>query len=178
MLTVCIIPTDRVTSTDRQKTAEQAENRFLRWLEKNLKVPEHTMRIMKRAPGIPYIEGYPMLHIGRSYCRECTVYALCTGRVGVDVEEIREYNKYLADQFYCEEELQDRSPESWTKTWTMKEAFVKYQETGLGGIRRVKIPVMELIEKNKLKVTDIRVNKYCICTVVTDTEHEVRRMIL
>ena len=178
MLTVCIIPTDQVTSTDKKKLAEYAQIRFLRWMEQEYRLTKNTLKISKKENGIPYIEGYPMLHLSRSYCRECAVYALGTGCVGIDVEEIRTYNKYLAEQFYCESELEDLSPQNWTKLWTLKEAFAKYLETGLGGIRGCRIPVKELIEVNKLKITDIKVNRYCICSLISDTDEKARRFTL
>ena len=140
--------------------------------------------------GAPYLPEYPSLHISMSYTDRFAVYALSTGRVGIDVERMRVPNRSLARQFFCPEELREvfRTTESvmiqdlpeqadeavcrrWTALWTLKEAYGKYQGDGLPAVRRSLTPTRDICRIRELKVREIPVAEGYACTVVSGSEN-------
>ena len=171
MIDIYIFYIDETMHLGRQETAKLAEQKFIGYLQKKHQFSQTTVRICKNYRGKPYLKDHPQFHISRSYCPLCVVYGFGESPMGVDVEVIREYNKFLADQFYCTSELNDTSPEEWTRLWTAKEAFAKYLGTGLSVLRYNRTPVKELIEKNNLTLTDIKANRYMVCSLIAGKDH-------
>jgi len=65
-----------------------------------------------------------------SHSKEYVALAIASKPVGVDVEQIRPYQKELID-FFSNEPIRDE--ESFFRVWTMKEAILKADGVGLNG---------------------------------------------
>lgn len=87
------------------------------------------------AYGKPFLKSYPDIHFNISHCPKAVFCAVSDSPIGVDVEEIQ-YDEDVAREVFSESELESiRSAESpeirFTELWTMKEAYLKLQGTGL-----------------------------------------------
>jgi len=85
--------------------------------------------------GKPFLKSYPDIHFNISHCPKAVFCAVSDSPIGVDVEEIQ-YDENVAREVFSESELESiRSAESpeirFTELWTMKEAYLKLQGTGL-----------------------------------------------
>ena len=170
MIQIYIFHGDDETGRDRQKMAEATEKKIIGYLGERYAVDPAAVHIRKTDRGMPYIEGIPDLYISRSYCSGYAVYALGQIPVGIDIEEVRPYNRFLAVQFYSPSELQNLTSEKWTRLWTVKEAYAKYRETGLSCLRNFDLPIEELVENEGLKMKDIRIDRKHICSLVAETD--------
>jgi 4'-phosphopantetheinyl transferase len=86
--------------------------------------------------GKPYLDGYPDIHFNLSHCREAVVCAISSRPVGIDVESIREYKDSLARYTMNEGEMDTITHAvnpalAFTRLWTMKEALLKLNGTGI-----------------------------------------------
>ena len=85
--------------------------------------------------GKPFIKNCP-LYFNISHCRLGAVVAVSESPVGVDVQNIGDYNKKVAERVCTEEELLliNNSPDkakAFTRLWTLKEAAAKYDGKGI-----------------------------------------------
>lgn len=85
--------------------------------------------------GKPFIKN-KSIYFNISYSDNIGVLAISNENVGIDIEKIKKYDEKLVNNFYSKEELRylkksyDRNYE-YTKLWTYKEAYLKYQGTGI-----------------------------------------------
>lgn len=86
--------------------------------------------------GKPAIAGHPEIHFNISHCREAVVCILSDSPVGIDVENIREYDDDLARYTMNDAEmdaiLHAKEPAvEFIKLWTRKEAVLKLTGEGI-----------------------------------------------
>lgn len=93
--------------------------------------------------GKPYAGGHPEIFFNISHCRYGCICAVCSCRIGVDIQEIVPLNLKLAEKICTDGELglimssPDRD-KAFTEIWCMKEAYLKMVGTGLsGGMRNI-----------------------------------------
>lgn len=85
--------------------------------------------------GKPFLKAYPGIYFNISHCPKAVFCAVGNAALGVDVEEIQ-YDEDVAGEVFSESELESirssKSPEiRFAQLWTMKEAYLKLQGTGL-----------------------------------------------
>lgn len=86
--------------------------------------------------GKPFLAEYPDIHFNLSHCNKAVVCAVESRPVGIDVEQIRKFDKDLVsyvsspDEYYAVENADDPSL-AFTVLWTKKEALCKLKGTGL-----------------------------------------------
>lgn len=85
--------------------------------------------------GKPKFAERPEIHFNLSHARDYAALAISKEEVGVDIEQIREGKRKIAQRFFSSEEkkvLQEQWSDSvFTKIWTRKESLVKACGTGL-----------------------------------------------
>lgn len=87
--------------------------------------------------GKPFLKDFPGLKFSLSHCRRSVACIVSDREVGIDTEEIREYDDSLAAFVLSDEELSKvraaSSPSAeFTRLWTMKESYAKMTGRGLG----------------------------------------------
>ena len=86
--------------------------------------------------GKPYFKDYPDIHFNISHCGKAVACLLSKEEVGVDVEEIKEFDRELAE-FVCsphefKKVLESEDPEvAFISLWTRKESYFKFTGKGL-----------------------------------------------
>ena len=86
--------------------------------------------------GKPSIEGHPEIFFNLSHCKEAAICAISDKPIGVDVESVRAFNDSLVrytmnDDEVREIETADDRAVAFIRLWTMKEAALKLQGTGI-----------------------------------------------
>lgn len=88
--------------------------------------------------GKPYIKNYPDIHFSISHCDRGVTCAFSTqsDKVGVDIQDIVKCVYKMARYFINDSEYDTLSKicdkdRYFTKLWTLKELYGKYQETGI-----------------------------------------------
>ncbi len=86
--------------------------------------------------GKPSIVGHPEIHFNLSHCPSVVICGISTHPIGVDVESIRHANDSLIRYTMNEAEacmIMDSAnmDVAFTRLWTMKEALMKQQGTGI-----------------------------------------------
>ena len=104
--------------------------------------------------GKPSIVGHPDIFFNLSHCKEAAACVISNHPVGIDVESIREYKESLARYTMNDDELQqilsaDHPNETFIRLWTMKEATLKLQGTGISN------DIKNAIDPTKYKYTTV-----------------------
>jgi 4'-phosphopantetheinyl transferase len=86
--------------------------------------------------GKPAIVGHPEIYFNLSHCKEAAICAISDRPIGVDVESVRAFNDSLVrytmnDDEVREIETADDRAVAFIRLWTMKEAALKLQGTGI-----------------------------------------------
>ena len=86
--------------------------------------------------GKPSIVGHPEIFFNLSHCKEAAICAISDRPIGVDVESVRSFNESLVrytmnDDEVREIETADDRAVAFIRLWTMKEAALKLQGTGI-----------------------------------------------
>ena len=102
--------------------------------EFNIKYSE--IQINKNEYGKPYIKEYPNIHFNISHCNNLIACSIDNYVNGIDVENIREYDDYVANRICSLEELKnllntDNREKLFFCIWTLKESLGKALGVGL-----------------------------------------------
>ena len=94
------------------------------------------MTIEKNEYGKPYIKQYPNIYFNISHCEKLIACSIDEFNNGIDVELIREFDRYVAERICSKEELEEinssKYPErSFFSYWTLKESLGKALGVGL-----------------------------------------------
>lgn len=140
------LPAKRKERIDRMKNRELARRKILSWAFLQSVICEETGIVpeMQRygccESGRPYLVYPEGLDFNLSDSGEYVVVALGDCRVGVDVEHRRRDGLDIARRCFCRKEYEDviaamdegEQVRRFLAYWTMKEAYVKYEGSGLG----------------------------------------------
>ena len=93
-------------------------------------------RLVYERDGKPLLADHPGIHFNMSHCKSAVVCALSDRPVGVDVEQIRNYNESLVRYTMNDAEVLqiEQAPHPATefiRLWTMKEAVLKLSGEGI-----------------------------------------------
>ena len=86
--------------------------------------------------GKPFLTHYRDVHFNLSHCKEAAICVISDRPVGVDVESVRSYNDSLVRYTMDDDEVreieaaEDRAV-AFIRLWTMKEAALKLEGTGI-----------------------------------------------
>lgn len=89
--------------------------------------------------GKPYIINQKV-HFNISHCQNYVVLAVSDSPIGIDIEIVREFSAVLAQKKFAEQEVEyiaaagregRNMQQAFYEVWTAKEAFLKYNGTGL-----------------------------------------------
>ncbi|MFF2909624.1 4'-phosphopantetheinyl transferase family protein [Paenibacillus sp. NPDC057934] len=101
-------------------------------------IPNQEIHFQKNEYGKPHLEGEESFSFNVSHSGKWVSLIYGTGRLGVDIEEIRPIDLTIAERFFSDEEYEDlmlRPEEARTdyfyEIWTLKEAYVKALGSGL-----------------------------------------------
>lgn len=87
--------------------------------------------------GKPRLAHHPSIHFNLSHSADYALCAVADAPVGVDVQEMLDYDEALARHCLCDEELawlaaQDDKSLAFTRLWVRKESLMKLTGEGLG----------------------------------------------
>ena len=121
-------------------------------LEKNLIEKFHfkkeDLKYKYGRKGKPYLEKSP-LNFSISHCNEVVVCSVNKMKIGIDIEDIKNINKYVISKTLTEVErknmeFSNRRDEYFFRLWTLKEAFIKCIGQGLSyGMRNVEFKISD-----------------------------------
>ncbi|OBZ19616.1 hypothetical protein A8L34_06520 [Bacillus sp. FJAT-27264] len=107
-------------------------------IRRELGIPNQEIHFQKNEYGKPHLEGKESFSFNVSHSGKWVSVIYGTGRLGVDIEEIRPIDLTIAERFFSDEEYEDlmlRPEEARTdyfyEIWTLKEAYVKALGSGL-----------------------------------------------
>ena len=89
--------------------------------------------------GKPYLDGEEMF-FNISHCRYGVAAAVSSSPVGIDIQNITEYKKSIAERVFSEEEIyytesSENADRAFTRLWTLKEAAAKCDGRGIAVLR-------------------------------------------
>ena len=113
------------------------------------------MEFLYNEHGKPYIEGGPFFSI--SHCKAGIAVAIDCEPVGIDIESVRQADDDLIKRVMCAREQEmirsaEHPERTFTRLWTMKEAVVKAQGTGITSFEQLQ-SVLDVNER-KLQTTE------------------------
>lgn len=126
------------------RSGSEAADRLLRYALHRAKpnAPVPLLR-SKMKSGKPYLPEYPDFHFSLSHSGIWAVCAVGEYPVGVDVEQVRELRRGVAERWFSAEEcalLAQLPPDGFYQFWTLKEAAVKASGEGLArGLSRARV---------------------------------------
>ena len=136
----------------------------------------------------PYFKNAPEIHFNISHSETMAAAAFSDGKIGIDIEKIKDADLKIAKRFFAEEEYKylgrftdkEKQNREFYRLWTLKESFMKV--TGLG----LKLPLNQFcinIDENGVSVKydnaekDYFFYEYCIkgyCISVC-SENEIKK---
>lgn len=136
------------------RAGSEAADRLLRYaLRRAYPDAPLPLRRAEQKGGKPYLPAYPDFHFSLSHSGLWAVCAVSEYPLGVDLEQVRETRRGVAERYFSPEEcalLAQLPPASFFDFWTLKEAAVKASGVGLArGLSRARVtladtPVIEL----------------------------------
>ena len=84
----------------------------------------------------PYLESYPHIFFNISHCKYGVVCAISNREIGIDIEEVSNYDEELANYICNQDEnkslVASQNPAlDFCKLWTMKESVLKFTGSGI-----------------------------------------------
>lgn len=131
-----------------QRSGSDAADRLLRFAFRQAR-PDAPVPILraKLKNGKPFLPGFPDFHFSLSHSGDWAVCAVSEFPVGVDIEQVRELRKGVAERFFSPEEcalLAGLGEDAFFVFWTLKEAAVKASGEGLArGLSRACVTMKE-----------------------------------
>lgn len=98
--------------------------------------------------GKPYLEN-SNINFNISHCNDVVVVVISDKNIGVDIEDIKSFNKFVAKKILTDNEKIDllssnNRNEYFFKLWTLKESFLKAIGTGLSyGMKNIEFKIKD-----------------------------------
>ncbi len=131
---------------------------------KQLNLSEQKMRYSTKANGKPFFTDYSNLYFNASHSGNVAVCVFSDGEIGCDVQKLTNANKNIAKRYFTQYEYDFifnslNSNEAFTRIWSIKEAFLKLEGTGLGGgLSNINVMIDEDIAK--INSSDVNIKEY------------------
>lgn len=105
---------------------------------KQLDLNEQEMSYSTKVNGKPFFTDYCNLHFNASHSGNVAVCVFSDTEVGCDIQRLTNANRNIAKRYFTQQEydyiFNNTNPdEAFTRIWSIKEAFLKLEGTGLGG---------------------------------------------
>ena len=113
--------------------------------------------------GKPYLEKSP-LNFSISHCNNIVICAVSKMKIGIDIEDIKEVNKFVVKKSLTELELSklvslNNKEEYFFRIWTLKEALLKVKGFGLSyGMKNIEFYINDKILSNNKREENISCN--------------------
>lgn len=113
--------------------------------------------------GKPYLENSPF-YFSISHCNNIVVCIISKRNVGIDIEDIKEVNKFVVKKSLTELELSklvslNSKEEYFFRIWTLKEALLKVKGFGLSyGMKNIEFYINDKILSNNKREENISCN--------------------
>ena len=161
---------------------------------RKLSLKNGEIEMLKRGEGKPYIKDCP-IHFNISHAGDFVVCAFSEQEVGVDIEQIRDFDLSVAKRYFCPCECEDLFAQNeegqldyFFSLWTLKESYMKWLGKGMS------IPLDSFhfkISYDSISVTDVNRNlkpffkqfhidgyKLSLCSVVGDFPDKVEHFCI
>ena len=104
----------------------------------------------------PYLLNYPNIYFNLSHCCQAIACGTSSLDLGVDVQEIVNFNSQIAKYFLTDAEYMriinsDSMDQEFTKLWTLKESYGKYKRVGIC-YEMQKKEIERIIQSEKLRL--------------------------
>ena len=146
------LPIERRQKLERLRGKNDKNNSLIAWLllMYALKKP-YLPDFSYYERGKPYFKELPDIHFSISHCKTGVVVVISDKPIGVDIQDIRPFNRRTAERVCNEAELEfllnseDKACE-FTKLWAIKESILKQSGAGIFGsiknaISNCKLPI-------------------------------------
>ncbi|GEM_PF-1116356 len=119
--------------------------------------------------GKPYVSGGPFISV--SHSMDTFALLVADREAGLDIQYARDVKREkIADRYFTAEEAElaaaDDAADRFFELWTRKEAYGKYVGTGLAQI----IKTEQVLSRDDVRFTDLRLEDGCFCAVCAGTE--------
>lgn len=125
--------------------------------------------ITRGKQGKPHFPTFPQYHFNLSHSGSVALCVLDDHPVGADIEVIRPHHPRLAQRICSRSELawldkQNEKNPVLCQLWTLKEALVKHQGTGLTvPMRSIRVPLPPAAEQDGLMFHSLVTPEFCLC---------------
>lgn len=114
--------------------------------------------------GKPYLAEYPDVYFNISHCGCGCAVAVADSPIGVDIQDVRPFNREIAERVCCKEELElmERSSgrdREFTRIWAMKESYVKMTGQGIG----CDLTAINALNHKSIQIRDIANGVIALC---------------
>jgi 4'-phosphopantetheinyl transferase len=146
-------------------------------ISRSLSIPNGDIEILTGERGKPHLDGHPDFHFNISHAGRYIACAFSGEPVGIDIEVIAQADMKIADRFFAKGEREyifTRTSESarreaFYRVWTMKEAYIKREGSGLG----IPLPSFDVFDAGGACFREILRNGEAICNCCTDEPGEL-----
>lgn len=135
------------------------ESCFDRYMEFVKGIKRESLVVSSGVNNKPYFKNYPEVRFSMSHSGDYVLLAMSHTEVGIDIEKIRELDyKALAERYYTGGEVAKADTlENYFKVWTAKEAYLKLNAEGLGGLTKYDVTAPLTYEGEKIVITEVNV---------------------
>lgn len=133
--------------------------------------PGETVEIAKTRLGKPYLPTHPEVGVSISHSGELAVAALGPGRIGIDLERIRQPGHGAMRRYFTQrerEEAETGGGEVFTRIWTQKEALGKALGTGIASRALFEREITELAAEMGFSLYAVPVEEGYVCTLAAE----------
>jgi len=101
--------------------------------------------------GKPYLRDYPHIFFNISHCNGAIACALDDFEIGVDIQDVQEFDRKVAEKICTETELNelavsDNPARLFCKMWTARESYAKAMGIGIAGVLKCDFDKSHLIQ--------------------------------
>jgi 4'-phosphopantetheinyl transferase len=141
------MPNERREKAERFRNKIDRLNNVITWVMLKYAIKETfgitDFHISYDIYGKPYLTDYNNVYFNISHCVQGCIVVVSDGKVGVDIQEIRDFSHSVAEKVCSEAELEclDLSSDKkrlFTKMWVIKESYVKMTGEGItNGLKNI-----------------------------------------
>ncbi|MEE0060942.1 MAG: 4'-phosphopantetheinyl transferase superfamily protein [Acutalibacteraceae bacterium] len=152
---------------------------------KQLNLSEQKISYSTKANGKPFFTDYSNLHFNASHSGNIALCVFSDSEIGCDIQRLTNANKNIAKRYFTQQEydfiFNNINPnEAFTRVWSIKEAFLKLEGTGLGG-GLSNVDVLVDIDAVKINNSDVSISEYkfqdyyiAICSYQGEATKEIK----
>lgn len=131
-----------------------------------------TPTVAKGKNNKPYFKDYPEVRFSVSHSGDIVLLAIGHTEIGIDIEKIRplDYTALAERYFSAGEAAEIKCLDDYFKVWTRKEAFLKLNAKGIGGLTSYDTSAPQNFNGDDITFTPVDIFEGYACTVAAPVQ--------